>query len=102
MSTDLGNAASATIGLYACRGWKATLDTPTPWFQWVVATGGDGSPITICVEGSAENEITPIKVLPCQPFMIKGKCIKTSGNDRYGNSFTTTAGIEVLVYGGTT
>ena len=95
------SASNNDIGLYTSRSWKATIDTAEPEaFFWVVATASTQGVLLICVDTGIENEITPVNVFPGQPFMIKGIGIKSSGKDRKGNAFTTTAGSSVFVYGG--
>lgn len=87
--------------LYPSRGWRATIDgTETEAFFWVVAVSTGANIQTVCVETSVLGEITPIFVFPGQPFMIKGKSIKSTGLDKQGNSYTTTVGATLYLYGG--
>jgi uncharacterized protein (DUF2141 family) len=87
-------------------GWKASLDSNQGVFSWIVAiydnaviTGG----VTACIEGqkNQDGEITPVIFTASgQIFPILGKSIKSSGNDKEGNAFTTTSNVNFYVYRG--
>lgn len=90
-----------TAPLYPSRGWRATIDgTETESFFWVVANNTTATLQTVCVETSKSGEITPVFIFPGQPFMIKGKSIKSTGTDKNNNAYTTTVGATVYLYGG--
>lgn len=87
-------------------GWKAALDTNDGPFSWVVAVYDNSTittPVTACIDAqkNQDGEITPVVFTsPGQVFPILGSAIKSSGTDKLGNSFSTTANVTFYVYRG--
>jgi hypothetical protein len=102
------NASAHSYPVVPKRTWRLTIDNPKAsqeeaFFAVQVFTVS-GSVDTVCILSGHDGEtINPVYV----PFSgaiipVCGIGYMTSGNDIYGNPFTTTAGITVLGLGGDT
>lgn len=87
-------------------GWKASLDAEQGEFSWIVAiydSAAITTPVTACVDAKKNQNgaITPVVfTAPGQIFPILASSIKSSGDDKEGASFSTTANVDFYVYRG--